>query len=1078
MEQTRWNRIEELLQAALDLAPGERMAFLKQACTSDETLRHEVEEMLGKLAEAEEVLEKPAIAHVAARMVGPTSLLVAGQVIGRYHVEARLGAGGMGEVWKARDETLGRAVALKLLPAEFTADAAVLRRFAQEARTLSALNHPNILTIHEIGQRDDLHFIVTEFVTGETLRDSLKQQRLDWRTAVLVVTQMADALHAAHTVGIIHRDIKPENVMVQANGHVKVLDFGIAKLAERDEGVVRDEGRGMRAEGGKMKNEGESSIHPSSLIPHDSLTTPGAILGTARYMSPEQARGEPLDARTDIFSLGLVLYEMLAGRRPYGEASAAELFERLTSADEIAPISPACHGIPAALERIVAKALQKQREERYASAGELLADLTELKALVEVSRQEQSARVFRAQNANRLLTQAVTLYTANPKTRLALSTLWTVWRFADLKRGRLERELIGKSLLSGLARVGTLVLAVALVTLGAAAVLSVQETWEEQVLRDGHTAAVRRAVFSPDGRLLVSVGEDKQVIVWDFARRERLATFNDHTDWVASVAFAPDGKRFATASYDQTVIVWDAVNLRQETVLREHRGKVVVVAFSPDGRVLVSAAAQPRPLDDATLLWRVGSWERFAQIPVEGHEPNSLLFFPGSSRMIYHVAADDSAPNTWDAATGQPLSDLFDPAWSSNNAALAPDGARLASVTPQGEVIFADLNQRQTLSRVKAHQDNGRAVAFSPDGRIAATGAENVILWDALTRQKITTIDYPSIVWSAAFSPDGHWLVTTHGDGGIRVWDVVERQRAIGFNEHNGPVRAVAWARDGRRVASAGEDRSIMIWDVGARQREMLLSGHPTRVVGVAFTPDGNTLASVDREGLVIIWDLAQRLEQQRFGHPKVRDANCLSFSPDGRVVATSHGVYASATGRQLADFAPGGDRRLSSSSIYGIAFSTDGKRLAVAHSDGLPFVVDTATWQISEQAELPQRQFISVGFAPDGQHLVTGEDGGTVQLWTAQPLRPTTVIGRHDARIKSVAFSPHGERVVSAGDDKMIALWDVARRKLITRIGLHTAPVYAVAFSPDGKQLISGGHDHSVRLYTWRRSLWGWRLD
>jgi WD40 repeat protein len=657
--------------------------------------------------------------------------------------------------------------------------------------------------------------------------------------------------------------------------------------------------------------------------------------------------------------------------------------------------------------------------------------------------------------------------------RRSVDALWTIRRFAGLKRGKLERELRRKSLVGGLAKAALWVLLIGVAPMGLAAWMSVSETWDERVLRDGHTAAVRRAAFSPDGKLLVSVGEDKKVIVWDFARREVLKKFDDHTDWIISVAFSPDGKWFATASYDQTVIVWDAARLEKAATLRGHREGVCAVAFSPDGRFLVSAAKRANPPVDDTILWRVGSWEKIRGIPCRVGEPMNLLFSQDGKRLIFHNDCVPDHHNTWDLTTGQPSPNEFDPTWYGNNAVFSPDGKRLVSVDAGGKVIFADRRKRLVLGRSPAHQDNGRATAWSADGRLIATGAENVILWDAVTMRKIATLEHSSYVWGLAFSPDSHWLVSTHGDGAVLVWDMVERRLAASLNEHSGQVGAVAFAHDGKRLASASEDRTVIVWGAATGRKEMTLAGHDTRVTGVAFAPGGDWLASVDRDGNGVIWDLAQRRPRLRFNPTREIDTHCLAVSPDGRWVALWQGVYESATGRLVVDF---GD--LNSSGIYGLTFSVDGRWLALADSYGNLLLWDTATWQVADKADIAPAQLISVSFSLDGEWLVTGEDQGTVRLWSVRPLRQVAELGLHKARVKSVAFSPDGKEVVSAGDDKTICLWNADRRKLITRIGTHTSPVLSVAFSPDGKQIVSGERDHSVRLYTRRRALWGWRSD
>ena len=307
--------------------------------------------------------------------------MIAGQ-ISHYLIINKLGAGGMGEVYLAEDTRLGRKVALKLLPAEFTKYPDRVRRFAQEAKAASALNHPNIITIHEIGIEDGAHYIATEFIDGQTLREHLKGARLALPAALDIAVQAAAALAAAHEAGIVHRDIKPENVMVRRDGIVKVLDFGLAKLTE-----LRIADRALRIEEDAetlIQNQQASPqpANPQSAIRNPQLTDPGTVMGTASYMSPEQARGQEVDARSDIFSLGVLLYEMVAGQAPFAGVNALEVISEILKS-EPAPLGAHAPNLaetpPAELQRIVSKALRKNRDERYPTSRELLADLKDLK---------------------------------------------------------------------------------------------------------------------------------------------------------------------------------------------------------------------------------------------------------------------------------------------------------------------------------------------------------------------------------------------------------------------------------------------------------------------------------------------------------------------------------------------------------------------------------------------------------------------------------------------------------------------------------------------------------------------------
>lgn len=364
MTPERWQQVKRLLESALDRNPVERAALLDNACKDDLSLRREVESLIASHEQAQGLFELPAF-EVAAGLPASDKAGLVGRRIGDYKFLEQIGRGGMGEVYLAHDSRLGRRVALKLLPSHYTTDEQRVRRFEQEARAASALNHPNILMIFEIGRGDGIHFIATEYVEGETLRQRMANAKMSLSEALEVAIQVASALVAAHQAGIVHRDVKPENVMLRPDGYVKVLDFGLAKLTEQP---------------------GASDTGALTFGKVD--TDPGTVMGTASYMSPEQARGQTVDSRTDIFSLGVVMYEMIAGRAPFEGETTSDVIASILKT-EPPPLAHYSGNAPDALERLVAKTLRKDREERYQTAKELLTDLKKLKQRLDFEAQEQ-----------------------------------------------------------------------------------------------------------------------------------------------------------------------------------------------------------------------------------------------------------------------------------------------------------------------------------------------------------------------------------------------------------------------------------------------------------------------------------------------------------------------------------------------------------------------------------------------------------------------------------------------------------------------------------------------------------------
>ncbi|PYS67032.1 MAG: hypothetical protein DMF73_20280, partial [Acidobacteria bacterium] len=475
----------------------------------------------------------------------------------------------MGEVYLAQDMILGRQVSLKLLPAHFTADAERLRRFEQEARAASALNHPNILTIYEIGHADSVRYIATEFIDGLTLRELIASKPMKKDEALDVAVQVAGALAAAHAKGIVHRDIKPENIMISRGGHlaqkenfVKVLDFGIAKLTEAD--VL------------------ETDMPTRPLV----STSDGITMGTAPYMSPEQTQGLKVDARTDVWSLGVVLYEMVTGRAPFEGPTRSHLIVSILE-KEPPPLRARAEEVPEALEWIVSKALRKNREERYQTARELLSDLKDLKqrldfkAQVERSRPSDSIREEISRSAEQ--------------------------RALDVHAPAAPLKLNQRSLLlaaSALITVTAIVLGLRYFGRRLFANKSAAPFSKFKVTRLTTSGKAASAVISPDGKYVVHVmGNAGQQSLW----LRHIATGSDkeivpaNGSGISSLSFSPDGNHIYFIREESGEVV-----VSEAPVLGGSR-KILVrdidtaVTFSPDGKRFAFVRGDP-PRSEASLI--------------------------------------------------------------------------------------------------------------------------------------------------------------------------------------------------------------------------------------------------------------------------------------------------------------------------------------------------------------------------------------------------------------------------------------------------------------------------------------------
>ena len=895
MTPERWQRVKEIFQTALDRAPGERSAFLAQACGGDEALRKEVESLIASHEKSGTFIDAPAYEAAADVIVHEKGDLRSGDTIGSYEILSFLSRGGMGEVYLAQDRRLGRRVALKILPVSFTKDVDRLGRFEQEARAASALNHPNIITIYEVLKTESTHVIATEFVDGETLRQRLSHS-LTLNESLHIAIQTADALASAHQVGIIHRDIKPENVMLRPDGYVKVLDFGLAKLSEQ-----------------------APSVSPDDAPTRQVRTGSGVVIGTAAYMSPEQARGKTVDVRSDVFSLGAVIYEMIAQRKPFEGETPSDVLAAVLKSDA-PPLSQLAPSTPAELVRIVNKALRKDREQRYQSIKDLLIDLKSLKEELDFqAKLDRSTAPDRTDGTDIITAKRSTSQTGPGASEIktAVSTI-THSLGAEIKRHKKGAVLA----------VSVFLVVVIVGIFGIYKILDRGRAGSDKALQVLRTTQIPTATgfeisaLSPDGNSIAysSLSADTaQVYVKPLTPGAREIQLTSDGRGNSEPAWSPDGKLIAFHSVSGGIWVIPATG----GTARQLTDFGTWPAWSADGSSI--AFQSEFSIMPPTTIWTVSSQggepKQITQMgnPAGGHSLPS--WSPDGKHIVFVAYTGAREEEMWvvTANGGTPKPVIKGRIWFSSPV-YSPDGEFIYSggvadngnflyrlrVSPNGEaletpVVVADLGLARLQGRLTISADGKKFLygslistgdlisvpispisheaigeprpmtkntsyrktmpRFSPDGQKIAflqfQAGENQKIWvmnaDGSNLTQLTT--GPSTDWSPSWFPDNDniaFLSNEEGQPYQRMWSVSvsTRRKKLLFD----PGQEIGWPRlspDGKQVAfNSTKSGTINVWIVpveGGTPRQLTFDKQQTG--WPCWSPDGTMLAFGRRLG-------------------------------------------------------------------------------------------------------------------------------------------------------------------------------------------------------------------------------------